>query len=132
MHLGHLLAAQDACEQMKLDRVMFMPTAQAPLKDRFPGASAERRLELLRAAVAGDRRFEVSLIELQRGGVSAEAAVHIGDHPGDDIAGAQQAGLRAIWFNPAGKVWEAERLPDAEIRNLSDLPAVLARWNSRG
>ncbi|MFJ2538792.1 HAD family hydrolase [Pseudomonas sp. NPDC087614] len=67
---------------------------------------------------------------LQRGGVSAEVAVHIGDHPGDDIAGAQQAGLRAVWFNPTGKVWEAEHLPDAEIRSLTDLPAVLARWNA--
>ena len=67
---------------------------------------------------------------LQRGGATAETAVHIGDHPGDDIAGAQQAGLRAIWFNPAGKVWEADRLPDAEIRSLTDLPAVLARWNA--
>ncbi|NUT78297.1 HAD-IA family hydrolase [Pseudomonas sp. C1C7] len=67
---------------------------------------------------------------LQRGGVTARAAVHIGDHPGDDIAGAQQAGLRAIWFNPAGKIWEAERLPDAEIRSLTELPALLALWNS--
>ncbi len=67
---------------------------------------------------------------LQRGGATAETAVHIGDHPGDDIAGAQQAGLRAIWFNPAGKVWEADRLPDAEIRSLTDLPALLARWNA--
>lgn len=68
---------------------------------------------------------------LQRGGAMAETAVHIGDHPGDDIAGAQQAGLRAIWFNPAGKVWEAEKAPDAEIRSLSELPALLALWNAQ-
>ena len=67
---------------------------------------------------------------LQRGGVTAEAAVHIGDHPGDDIAGAQQAGLRAIWFNPGSKAWEAEKQPDAEIRSLSELPELLARWNT--
>ena len=67
---------------------------------------------------------------LQRGGATAETAVHIGDHPGDDIAGAQQAGLRAIWFNPAGKAWEAERAPDAEIRSLKELPALLGRWHS--
>ncbi|MCY1548415.1 5-amino-6-(5-phospho-D-ribitylamino)uracil phosphatase YigB [compost metagenome] len=66
---------------------------------------------------------------LQRGEATAETAVHIGDHPGDDIAGAQQAGLRAIWFNPAGKTWEAERLPDAEIRSLTELPGLLAQWN---
>ena len=67
---------------------------------------------------------------LQRGGATAETAVHIGDHPGDDIAGAQQAGLRAIWFNPAGKVWEAEKAPDAEIRSLNELPGWLARWTN--
>jgi putative hydrolase of the HAD superfamily len=67
---------------------------------------------------------------LLRGGATAETAVHIGDHPGDDIAGAQQAGLRAIWFNPAGKAWEAEKAPDAEIRSLNELPGLLARWNS--
>ncbi|SEM59136.1 putative hydrolase of the HAD superfamily [Pseudomonas sp. ok272] len=65
---------------------------------------------------------------LQRGGATAGSAVHIGDHPGDDIAGAQQAGLRAIWFNPAGKPWEADKAPDAEIRSLTELPGLLARW----
>lgn len=67
---------------------------------------------------------------LQRGGASADTAVHIGDHPGDDIAGAQQAGLRAIWFNPGGKTWEAEHAPDAQIRSLTELPALLGRWKS--
>lgn len=67
---------------------------------------------------------------LQRGEATADTAVHIGDHPGDDIAGAQQAGLRAIWFNPNGKAWEAERAPDAEIRSLIELPGLLARWHS--
>lgn len=66
---------------------------------------------------------------LQRGQATADTAVHIGDHPGDDIAGAQQAGLRAIWFNPGGKTWEAERAPDAEIRSLKELPALLGRWH---
>ncbi|VVO99091.1 HAD family hydrolase [Pseudomonas fluorescens] len=68
---------------------------------------------------------------LQRGGATPETAVHIGDHPGDDIAGAQQAGLRAVWFNPQGKVWEAQKAPDAEIRSLTELPALLALWNSQ-
>ena len=68
---------------------------------------------------------------LQRGGVTAQTAVHIGDHPGDDIAGAQQAGLRAIWFNPAGKAWDAEHAPDAEIRSLTELPGLLASWHSQ-
>ena len=65
---------------------------------------------------------------LRRGEVQAGAAVHIGDHPADDVAGAQRAGLRAVWFNPQGKAWVGERAPDAEIQRLSQLPDVLSRW----
>lgn len=65
---------------------------------------------------------------LRRGDVEASAAVHIGDHPGDDIAGAQRAGLRAVWFNPLGKPRVGEQAPDAEIQRLSQLPDILARW----
>lgn len=65
---------------------------------------------------------------LQRAGLEATQAVHIGDHPGDDIAGAKAAGLRAIWFNPQGKVWQGDTAPDAQIRNLAELPRLLEHW----
>lgn len=65
---------------------------------------------------------------LRQGQVEAGNAVHIGDHPGDDITGAQQAGLRAIWFNPQGKAWAAQGRPDAEIQRLSQLPELLLSW----
>lgn len=65
---------------------------------------------------------------LRRGNVDASNAVHIGDHPSDDIAGAQRAGMRAIWYNPQSKAWDADSRPDAEIHNLSQLPEVLGRW----
>ena len=66
---------------------------------------------------------------LKRGKAQAANAVHVGDHPGDDVAGAQQAGMRAIWYNPGGKTWEADHQPDAEISSLTQLPEVLARWS---
>ncbi len=65
---------------------------------------------------------------LQRANVDAGQAVHIGDHPGDDIAGARAAGMRAIWFNPQGKAWEGEHTPDAQIQSLAELPGLLERW----
>jgi len=65
---------------------------------------------------------------LARAGVAAEHAVHIGDHPDDDIGGAQRAGVRAIWFNPAGKAWQYEGRPDAQVSSLAELPALLTRW----
>ena len=66
---------------------------------------------------------------LKRSGIAAEHAVHIGDHPSDDIAGAQAAGLRAIWFNPLGKPWESAQSPDGEIRSLAELPTLLHGWS---
>ena len=62
------------------------------------------------------------------GGVLAGAAVHVGDHPGDDIFGAQQAGFKAIWYNPQGKAWEADHRPDAEVGSLLEIGEVVARW----
>jgi HAD superfamily hydrolase (TIGR01549 family) len=62
---------------------------------------------------------------LRLGGATADLAIHVGDHPGDDIAGAQQAGMRAIWYNPLGKPWDAPHQPDAQIQNLNQLPALL-------
>lgn len=73
VHLGHLMAAQDAFESMALEKVVFVPTSQSPLKDTMPGITDGDRLELLQTAIAGDRRFEISTVELDRGGVSYTA-----------------------------------------------------------
>lgn len=70
VHFGHLLAAQDAYEQHRLDRLVFVPAAQAPLKPNEVQASAEDRLAMLRAATEEDRRFEISDYEVRRGGTS--------------------------------------------------------------
>ena len=70
VHFGHLLAAQDVYEQYKLDRLIFVPAAQAPLKPQEIQSSSEDRLTMLHAAIEWDRRFEISDVELQRGGMS--------------------------------------------------------------
>ncbi|MCU1718024.1 HAD family hydrolase [Pseudomonas sp. 5P_3.1_Bac2] len=65
---------------------------------------------------------------LRRAGVAAERALHIGDHPEDDIAGAQRAGLNTVWFNPQGKDWTAAHQPDAQVQRLAQLPELLRNW----
>ncbi|WP_313450657.1 HAD family hydrolase [Stutzerimonas kunmingensis] len=65
---------------------------------------------------------------LRLGDARPEQAVHIGDHALDDIAGAQQAGMRAIWFNPKHLVWTHDYHPDAEIQSLAELPKRLLAW----
>ena len=88
MHFGHLMAAQDAYEQHQLDRLILVPAAQAPLKPNDAQSSAEDRLAMLRAAVEWDRRFEISDVELRRGGVSytIDSARHFRTlYPNDDL-----------------------------------------------
>jgi nicotinate-nucleotide adenylyltransferase len=69
-HLGHLVCAQEAYVQLRLDQVMLIPARIPPHKpvDEEPGA--EHRLELCRVAVAGDDRFVVSDLEVVREGPS--------------------------------------------------------------
>jgi nicotinate-nucleotide adenylyltransferase len=71
LHLGHLICAQEAHLQLRLDRVILIPAAQSPHKpfdEDDPGA--EHRLALCRLAVASDERFEVSSMEVDRPGPS--------------------------------------------------------------
>lgn len=70
VHFGHLIAAQDVLEQFRLDRLILVPAAQAPLKPQDVQSTPEDRLAMLHAAVAWDRRLEVSDYELQKGGIS--------------------------------------------------------------
>ena len=70
VHFGHLLAAQDVYEQYRLDRLLLVPAAQAPLKPQEVQSRPEDRLAMLKAAIEWDRRFEVCDLELRRGGVS--------------------------------------------------------------
>ena len=70
VHLGHLLMGQDALELFGLEKVIFMPCANPPHKPASALAPAADRLAMLRAAIRGDRRFQVSELEIRRGGTS--------------------------------------------------------------
>ena len=70
VHLGHLLVAQAAREELQLARLFFVPAAQSPFKPGLPLAPAEQRLRLLRLALAGQTDCEIDDQEIKRGGVS--------------------------------------------------------------
>ncbi|MBI5691366.1 MAG: nicotinate (nicotinamide) nucleotide adenylyltransferase [Verrucomicrobia bacterium] len=103
VHFGHLLAAQDAYEQYQLDRLILVPAAQAPLKPNDVQSCAEDRLAMLRSAVEWDRRFEISDVELRRGGVSytVDSVRHFrAQFPHDDlywIIGGDQLPKLGLW-----------------------------------
>ena len=70
IHLGHLLVAQAAREELDLARLFFIPAAQSPFKPESAPTPAPERLRLLRLALAGKTWCEIDEQEIQRGGVS--------------------------------------------------------------
>jgi len=105
-HIGHLICAQEAHAQLELDRVVLMPAGVPPHKQVEADPGPEARYALCEAAIAGDERFDVSRLELDRPGrsftVDTLRALH--DHrPQDDItfiAGGDMARSLPSWREP--------------------------------
>jgi len=70
VHLGHLLVAQAANEELGLDGLFFVPATQSPFKSENEIAPANARLQLLRLALAGKVNYEIDEQEIRRGGIS--------------------------------------------------------------
>src|SRR5882724_7581583 len=70
VHLGHLLVAQAAREELSLSRLFFIPAAQSPFKPERKPTPANERLRLLRLALAGKEWCQIDEQEIQRGGIS--------------------------------------------------------------
>jgi nicotinate-nucleotide adenylyltransferase len=104
-HLGHLVIASDAWAQLGLERVLFVPAAAPPHKHVADGVPAAVRLEMTQVAVAGDDRFAVSSIEIDRGlryTVDTVSALREA-HPGrrlDFIVGSDSLLQFATWHRP--------------------------------
>jgi nicotinate-nucleotide adenylyltransferase len=69
-HVGHLVMAQEALDQLGLDRVVLMPVAMPPHKEALADPGADVRLELCELATAGAPGVAVSDLEIERGGAS--------------------------------------------------------------
>lgn len=70
IHIGHLLAGEQAREQCQLDEVWFVPTYVPPHKDGSQVTDAVHRLQMVERAINDHPHFRVSQIELDRKGNS--------------------------------------------------------------
>ena len=70
IHFGHLRAAEEVREMLKLDIIYFIPASSPPHKAVGELASAEHRLQLVRLATKGNRHFMTSDVEIRRAGRS--------------------------------------------------------------
>ena len=68
VHLGHLLLAECAREELSLDEVLLVPAREPWRKSHRVITPAEHRLAMLELAIAGNDGFGISDIELRRPG----------------------------------------------------------------
>jgi nicotinate-nucleotide adenylyltransferase len=68
IHLGHLIVAQETCARLDLCRVVFVPAGQPPHKMACAITPAEQRIEMVQLAIAGDDRFGLSRVDVDRAG----------------------------------------------------------------
>ncbi len=65
-HVGHLILADEAFLQLKLDKLLWVLTPDPPHKQDQEISPAEQRLELVQAAILDNPNFELSRVELNR------------------------------------------------------------------
>ena len=70
IHFAHLALAEEAAESLGLERVLFVPAGSPPHKPGVAVTPGDDRLAMVRLAIAGNDRFAVSRIELDREGPS--------------------------------------------------------------
>jgi nicotinate-nucleotide adenylyltransferase len=68
IHIGHLIAAQEVLNKMKMDKVIFIPTGNPPHKSKREVIAAADRYDMVKLAIKNNDGFEVSDMEIKRAG----------------------------------------------------------------
>ena len=97
-----------------------------PVVSRIPvSMGAVISSEALRCYKPDRRLFDAVVNQL---GVQPSECTYVGDRQFEDVMGSRSVGMTAVWINRAGHPADPDLpVPDAEIRDLLELPAVLAK-----
>jgi len=69
IHYGHLIVAEEVRKRFRLDKIIFVPSGNPPLKDKEL-AEAKHRYKMVKLAVSKNKAFIVSDIEYKKKGKS--------------------------------------------------------------
>jgi nicotinate-nucleotide adenylyltransferase len=137
-HIGHLVLAQEAASQLELERVLLVPTGEAPHKTIEPEPGPEVRLEMTRMSTANDAKLEVIDWEVATEGPSytyltLERLLEF--HPDDEmwlLMGADMAASLESWERPE-RVVELARIGIAARPGtaITEAEAALGRLGVR-
>ena len=67
-HIGHLILAAEAYQQLALDKLLWVLTPDPPHKQNMEITSLAHRLDMIQAAISGDANFELSTVDIDRPG----------------------------------------------------------------
>jgi nicotinate-nucleotide adenylyltransferase len=67
-HIGHLILAEYTMEALSLDEVLFVPVGDHPFKRNNTRTPIRYRLQMIRLAIAGNVRFDLSMVDVEREG----------------------------------------------------------------
>lgn len=70
IHLGHVAVATQALIELRLDRILFIPTGKPWMKAGSQITEADHRRKMVQLAIQGEGRFSESGIEIERGGLT--------------------------------------------------------------
>lgn len=105
VHYGHLRVSEEVRERIGLEKILFIPSGNPPLKD-LELAPAEYRHEMTRLAIASNPSFEISDIESRKTGKSytVDTLVTLREmHPGKKlyfILGIDAFLDIPLWYHP--------------------------------
>jgi nicotinate-nucleotide adenylyltransferase len=66
VHIGHISVAEDAAQQIGVEKIVFVPAKRSPLKGFLPMVGDEHRLAMVDIAIEQNDKFEVSDFELNK------------------------------------------------------------------
>jgi len=136
IHFGHLIMAENACDQLGLDAVVFAPAGSPPHKPDQQLAPGLDRLAMIRAAIEERDEFTISTIDMDRDGPSYTWKLlerYTGDHPEavvHFVMGGDSLQDFATWSRPE-RVLELARIAVIErpgfVSNVPDVPGLKER-----
>ena len=107
IHTGHLILAQQALSELKLDKVLFITASKPPHKLDSLITQSKTRQKMAEAAIDGNNSFELSDIEMKRSGASftVDTLRELKEYYKNDVElflliGADEAAIFAGWKDP--------------------------------
>lgn len=73
IHTAHLILAESSYEQLKLDKILFMPSKNPPHKIGSSILSEKHRVRMVYLAIEGNPHFELCTLEIEREGLTYTA-----------------------------------------------------------